>query len=172
MPLEMVDPDDEDSPRFGGRFGSRFKALPGAERSVVAAVEHRGARFSGVGRSGVLGAVTAGVLSVKTYLGRDSRFRIAGAATLTPRALTEVSRAEMLPVFGEDIGRNVFFVPLNERRKQLESIPWVQRATVMRLLPDQIRVSLVERSRWPLCARASRLAWWTQTAFCSPCRRP
>jgi len=34
---------------------------------------------------------------------------------------------------------------LNERRKQLEAIPWVERATVMRLLPDQIRVSLVER---------------------------
>jgi cell division protein FtsQ len=51
----------------------------------------------------------------------------------------------MLPVFGEDIGRNIFFVPLNQRRKELEAIPWVERATVMRLLPDQIRVSVVER---------------------------
>ncbi len=51
----------------------------------------------------------------------------------------------MLPVFGEDIGRNIFFVPLAERRKQLEQIPWVEHATVMRFLPDQIRVSLVER---------------------------
>ena len=51
----------------------------------------------------------------------------------------------MLPVFGEDIGRNIFFVPLNERRKQLEAIPWVEHATVMRLLPDHIRVSVVER---------------------------
>ena len=52
----------------------------------------------------------------------------------------------MLPVFGEDIGRNIFFVPLSERRKQLEEIPWIERATVMRLLPDQIRVQLVERT--------------------------
>jgi cell division protein FtsQ len=51
----------------------------------------------------------------------------------------------MLPVFGEDIGRNIFFVPLSERRRQLEQLPWVERATVMRLLPDQIRVSVVER---------------------------
>jgi cell division protein FtsQ len=51
----------------------------------------------------------------------------------------------MLPVFGEDIGRNIFFVPLNERRKELEALPWVQHATVMRVLPDQIRVNLVER---------------------------
>jgi cell division protein FtsQ len=52
----------------------------------------------------------------------------------------------MLPVFGEDVGRNIFFVPLNERRKQLEQIPWIERASVMRLLPDQIRVSVVERN--------------------------
>jgi cell division protein FtsQ len=51
----------------------------------------------------------------------------------------------MLPVFGEDIGRNIFFVPLAERRKQLEQIPWIEHATVMRLLPDQIRISVVER---------------------------
>jgi cell division protein FtsQ len=34
---------------------------------------------------------------------------------------------------------------LSERRRQLEQLPWVERATVMRLLPDQIRVSVVER---------------------------
>jgi cell division protein FtsQ len=92
-----------------------------------------------------LGAFTAGVLLFKTYLGRDSRFRIAGAGNIEAIGLTQVSRAEMLPVFGEDIGRNIFFVPLNERRKQLEAIPWVEHATVMRLLPDHIRVSVVER---------------------------
>jgi cell division protein FtsQ len=48
-------------------------------------------------------------------------------------------------VFGEDIGRNIFFVPLSERRRELEEIPWVEHATVMRVLPDQLRVSLVER---------------------------
>lgn len=51
----------------------------------------------------------------------------------------------MLPVFGEDIGRNIFFVPLAERRRQLEEIPWIERATVMRLLPDRIRIEVVER---------------------------
>jgi len=90
------------------------------------------------------GLLTAGFL-LKTYLNRDSRFRIAGAGNIQATGLTQVSRAEMLPVFGEDIGRNVFFVPLAERRKQLEQMPWIEHATVMRLLPDQIRVSVVER---------------------------
>jgi cell division protein FtsQ len=48
-------------------------------------------------------------------------------------------------VFGEDIGRNIFFVPLNESRKQLEKIPCVEKSTVIRLLPDQLRISVVER---------------------------
>ena len=51
----------------------------------------------------------------------------------------------MLPVFGEDIGRNIFFVPLSARRRDLEKIPWVERATVMRLMPDRIRIAVVER---------------------------
>jgi cell division protein FtsQ len=93
----------------------------------------------------VLGGVTASAWVLKTYLGRDSRFRIAGTDNIEAIGLTQVSRAEMLPVFGEDVGRNIFFIPLNERRKQLEAIPWVEHASVMRLLPDQIRVSIVER---------------------------
>jgi cell division protein FtsQ len=101
--------------------------------------------FLGLGALIVLGGLATGVFFLKTYIVGDERFRIAGAGNIQATGLTEVSRAEMLPVFGEDIGRNIFFVPLGERRKQLEEMPWVERATVMRLLPDQIRVSVVER---------------------------
>jgi cell division protein FtsQ len=93
----------------------------------------------------VLGTFATSAYLLKTYLDRDARFRIRGTSNIEASGLTEVSRSEMLPVFGEDIGRNIFFIPLNERRKQLEQLPWVERATVMRLLPDQIRVSIVER---------------------------
>ena len=90
------------------------------------------------------GFTTAGVLLAR-YLERDARFRIAGSGNIHSMGLTEVSRADLLPVFGEDIGRNVFFLPLEERRRALESIPWIEHATVMRVLPDQIRVAIVER---------------------------
>ena len=59
--------------------------------------------------------------------------------------MSQVSRTDVLPVFGEDVGRNIFHVPISLRRKQLEEIPWVERATVMRVLPDQLRVAVVER---------------------------
>jgi len=144
MPLEMPDPDDDDPPRLrGSNFGrERFEEPSGPWWRPASTV---GRVFLGLGVLIVLGGLTAGALALKTYLGRDARFRITGAGNIEATGLTQVSRAEMLPVFGEDIGRNIFFVPLAERRKQLESIPWVERATVMRLLPDQIRVSLVER---------------------------
>ena len=108
--------------------------------------------------------------SSATYLDRDARFRIAGASNIEATGLTEVSRAEMLPVFGEDIGRNIFFVPLNERRRQLEEIPWVERATVMRLLPGPDSRLGRRAPAGGLCAPGcGRSAWWTRTGFCSPC---
>ena len=93
----------------------------------------------------VLGGFGASAYILKTYLDHDARFRIEGANSIEVSGLSEVSRADMLPVFGEDVGRNVFFVPLSERRRQLEQIPWIEKTTVMRLLPDHIRVSVVER---------------------------
>ena len=139
MPLEMEDPDGDEAEGAGKkRFGARSR--------------------SWWRRSGTFGRVLlgSGILVVllgfallmhlsKVFLERDSRFRIAGSGNIQATGLVEVNRAEMLPVFGEDIGRNIFFVPLAERRKQLEQIPWVERATVMRLLPDQIRVAVMER---------------------------
>jgi cell division protein FtsQ len=89
--------------------------------------------------------VTAGIL-VRNFLVRDPRFRIQGASSIQSTGLAEVNRTEILPVFGSDIGRNIFFVPLAARRKELESIPWVQRATVMRFLPDRLSISIVERT--------------------------
>ena len=98
--------------------------------------------------SGLLIAVCAFAYAFyvcKSFFEHDARFRIAGTSNIQAVGLTEVNRSEILSVFGEDIGRNIFFVPLSERRKELEQIPWVQQATVMRLLPDQMRVAIVER---------------------------
>jgi cell division protein FtsQ len=133
MPIEMNDPDD-DAPRRTKPKNPWWRPSGVAGRSLLAAAALL-----------VLGCLIASGLALKTFLGRDSRFRVAGASNIQAAGLAQVTRADLLPVFGEDIGRNIFFVPLSERRKQLEQIPWVQSATVMRLLPDQLRVSIVER---------------------------
>ena len=139
MPLEMQDPDGDDTPRpkrqlFGAASGHWWWPA-----STVGRV------FVGIGAFVILAGLTTACDLLKTYLERDARFRVAGASNIQATGLTEVSRAQMLPVFGEDIGRNIFFVPVGQRRKELEAIPWIEHATVMRVLPDQIRINVVER---------------------------
>ncbi len=143
MPLEFDDPDGDGSLRLAtDRFGDRFGA---AKRPWWRPASTAGRVFLAIGAVVALGALTTASVMLKHFLESDARFRIAGTDDIQASGLTEVSRAQMLPVFGEDIGRNIFFVPLIERRKELEQIAWIQQATVMRLLPDQIRVAVVER---------------------------
>jgi cell division protein FtsQ len=144
MQLEATDAEGDDLPRLRGPSqdwsGAEVPSRPWwRPASTVGRV------FLGLCLFIVLGGLTTSGFLLKSYLNRDARFRIAGAGNIEASGLTEVTRAEMLPVFGEDIGRNIFFVPLAERRRQLEEIPWIEHATVMRLLPDQIHVAVVER---------------------------
>ena len=142
--LEMVDPEEDElplkgKPRFGG---GRFEG-PNRPRRRKAS---KGKRiFLTLAALVLLGGLAACAFVFINFLSSDAHFRIAGTSNIEATGLTEVSRAELLPVLGEDIGRNIFFISLAERRRQLEEIPWVEKATVMRLLPDQIRVSIVER---------------------------
>jgi len=99
---------------------------------------------------GVLALVVIAILvfvglAVKDFLDHDPRFRIDSAASIQIAGNSQLTRADLLTVFGADIGRNLFFVPLTERRRQLEQVPWVAHATVMRILPNQLRVAIVER---------------------------
>jgi cell division protein FtsQ len=88
-----------------------------------------------------------GVAAVLYNYGTGSwRFRIDSSDNLEIEGVQNVTRAQVMEVFGGDIGRNIFYVPLAERKKQLEEIPWVESATVMRLLPNRIKVQVVERT--------------------------
>jgi cell division protein FtsQ len=84
--------------------------------------------------------------AVRNFAAHDPRFRIDSSENIQILGNSQVTQTELLSVFGGDMGRNVFFVPLSERRAELEHLPWVQTATVMRLLPDQLRVSVTERT--------------------------
>jgi cell division protein FtsQ len=105
------------------------------------------------GRMVVAGAaicVVAGgvalVLTVRNFLEQDPRFRIDTASSIQTIGNSQLTRTDLLSVFGSDIGRNIFYVPLSKRRAELEQIPWVEHATVMRLLPNELRVAVTERT--------------------------
>jgi cell division protein FtsQ len=80
------------------------------------------------------------------YSVHGGRFRIASSDDIDISGVHNASRVQVMEIAGADIGRNVFFVPLDERRVQLERIPWVESATVMRLFPNRVAVDIAERT--------------------------
>ncbi len=93
--------------------------------------------------AGVAGAIT---LTLYRYGAHSWRFRLESSDQLDIAGIHNVTRAQVMDVMGGDIGRNLFFVPLADRKKQLEDIPWVESASVMRLLPNRLRVEIRERT--------------------------
>lgn len=57
-----------------------------------------------------------------------------------------VSREAVLKEFVRDANRSVLQVPLDARRNEIEQIPWVESASVQRILPNRIRVQITERT--------------------------
>jgi cell division protein FtsQ len=112
--------------------------------------------------AGVIAAVVVacGGLSAWAYsYGMTSwRFRIQSSDAVEIAGVRNASRAHVMEVAGADIGRNIFFVPLDERKKQLEQIPWVEEATVMRLLPNRESVTIRERTPVAFAQIGSRIS--------------
>ena len=97
------------------------------------------------GIAGAFALLIALGLSIHSFFMTDARFEIDSASSIQVLGNAQVTRPELLSVFGSDIGRNIFHVPLATRRAELEELPWVEHATVMRLLPNQLRVAVTER---------------------------
>ena len=57
-----------------------------------------------------------------------------------------VAREEVQKLFVRDRDRSVLRVPLETRRAQIEEIPWVEEASVARILPNRLRVEITERT--------------------------
>ncbi|MGZ4868240.1 MAG: cell division protein FtsQ/DivIB [Candidatus Angelobacter sp.] len=112
--------------------------------------------------AGVIAAVVVacGGLSAWAYsYGIHSwRFRIDSSDSVEIAGVKNASRAHVMEVAGADIGRNIFFVPLDERKRQLEQIPWVEEASVMRLLPNRIAVTVRERTPVAFAQIGSRIS--------------
>jgi len=57
-----------------------------------------------------------------------------------------VARAAVLQTFVADRGKSILRIPLEERRAEIETLPWVEHAVVRRVLPNRIQVDIVERT--------------------------
>jgi len=74
------------------------------------------------------------------------RFRVESSDNIEVAGMENATKAQIMEVMGADIGRNIFFIPLAQQKAQLEQIPWVESASVMRFVPNRLRVEIHERT--------------------------
>jgi cell division protein FtsQ len=82
----------------------------------------------------------------RQYALQSWRFRLDSSDNIVLSGNNHVTRAQVLDVMASDIDRNIFFVSLEQRKAQLQQIPWVQTASVLRLLPNRLKIVLAERT--------------------------
>lgn len=129
----------EESPFLRGqkRVSARRSTLPKktANRLVWAMV------CVGVVFAGGLAAV-----AIYHYGERSWRFRVESSDDIEITGTQNVAKSQIIEVMGADIGRNIFFIPLAQQKAQLEQIPWVESASVMRFAPNRLKVEIHERT--------------------------
>jgi cell division protein FtsQ len=104
-------------------------------------------------------ACVAGIAGTALYQygERNWRFRIQSSDDIEISGTHNVPHAQVMEVLGGDIGRNIFFIPLSERKAQLERIPWVESASVMRFVPNRLQVEIHERTPVAFARVGSRI---------------
>ncbi len=65
--------------------------------------------------------------------------------SLTIAGLKHASKWKVQRVFAGDYGRSIFSAPLEERRRRLLAIDWVEDASILRIWPDRLTVRIRER---------------------------
>jgi cell division protein FtsQ len=136
----LVDLDvDEESPFLRGQ-----KRVSARRGSLPKKAAHRLLWASLVVILAGISALAAGALY--RYGEHSWRFRIDSSDNIDVSGIANVSKAQIMEVLGADIGRNIFFVPLTQQKTQLEQIPWVESASVMRFVPNRLKVDIQERT--------------------------
>jgi cell division protein FtsQ len=136
----LVDLDvDEESPflRAQKRVSARRSSLPkkAANRLLWVAVA-----------AVILCAAGFAAAALYHYGEHSWRFRVESSDDIEITGMQNVTKAQIMEVMGADIGRNIFFIPLSQQQAQVEQIPWVASASVLRFVPNRLMVEIHERT--------------------------
>jgi cell division protein FtsQ len=148
----LVDLDaDEESPFLRGqkRVSARRSSLPKktASRLLWASIA-----------AAILCVAAIAAAALYEYGEHSWRFRVESSDNIDVSGMQNVTKAQIMEVMGADIGRNIFFVPLDQQKAQLEQIPWVESASVMRFVPNRLRVEIQERAPVAFARVGSRIS--------------
>lgn len=90
----------------------------------------------------VMSCATCALWLLTRYVDTDPQFHV---RRIDLRGGKFVSAAEVENVFLPDREISIYRIPLEERRRDLEKIPWVRAASITRVLPDRVVVNVEER---------------------------
>ena len=113
-------------------------------------------------RAFVFGMVATGLITAAALSG-DFLYHSPQVALLKPDQVElsgnhVVNRDAVLQQFARDRGHSVLSIPLDARRSALEELPWVESASVQRILPNRIRVEITERTPIAFLRNGTELA--------------
>jgi len=143
----LIDPEDLDLEELEDeevRFLRADRRVP-VRRGTLPKRVLKPLKIAGVMLAVLVAGVVVGMWA-SDYARHAARFTIPSSDAVEVSGVRNASRTQVMEVAAHDVGRNIFYVPLDERRIQLEQIPWVEQATVMRLLPNRIAVTIKERT--------------------------
>jgi cell division protein FtsQ len=83
-----------------------------------------------------------GARQANSFLLSDPHFTL---SSLEIRGAVYTNRARLQNVFLSDSGHSVFRIPLDERRRHLLAVDWVNNASILRVWPNRIVVTITER---------------------------
>lgn len=93
------------------------------------------------------------------YRTNSWRFYIDSSDSLEISGVHNASAVQVRDVVAKDsLARNIFSVSPDEIKAKLEQIPWVEEASVMRLLPNRIAVTIEERTPVAFAQIGSRIS--------------
>jgi len=140
IPARAIELDDEEE----SQFLRTEKRVPVRRSALAKKTQSRVKKALVIG--GVVFALSSATYAAYSYGIGSWRFRLNSSENIEITGVQNASRAQVMDVIGENISRNIFSVPLDETKKKLEQIPWVESATVMRLLPNRLAISIRERT--------------------------
>jgi cell division protein FtsQ len=136
----LVDLDvDEESPFLRGqkRVSARRSSLPKKTANRL---------LWGIAAAALVCVAALCATALYHYGEHSWRFRVESSDNIQVAGMKNVTKSQIMEVLGADIGRNIFFIPLAQQKAQLEQIPWVESASVMRFVPNRLQVEIHERT--------------------------
>jgi cell division protein FtsQ len=109
----------------------------------------------GVVRGNHVATIVAAVKDVCDGLANAAGMRIAGVSLSGAR---QVARDDIFAAAGVTGSASLLFLDVGEARAKLEAIPWIAEATVRKLYPDRLQITVAEREAFALWQLGGKVA--------------